>query len=283
MAHEAMHCRRTCNHRSATVAFAAAGLLVGSIHSAAAQPSERPSWLPTHDVAVIYRVSADMGSGVQKLQITYASGSDHIRLDYFRWIEAAYPFASMIVDRPANRLIGVQPERRRYVDRKLGGALIPGALPVPKDSVFSRIGTATIVGVICNDWRMRSEDKSVDRGTVCVTDDGVMLRLVQPGATQPAIIAVTVQRGAPPDGIFKPPADFQRVAPDETAAPPPPNVAAKRTPPPPIAKSSHAPIPGPAGAAAERPAKRPAAAAPEANNTIDLPPGWMLEGTPKQQ
>src|SRR5271166_2015594 len=71
-----------------------------------AQQADRPRFIPTDDVAVIYQLDGIGGAdGPRKMQITYAEGGERVRIDYFRWLEAKYPYLALIFDRPANRLI----------------------------------------------------------------------------------------------------------------------------------------------------------------------------------
>lgn len=180
---------------------------------AQAQDVTAPRLEPSRDVAVIYRLAGgDMGDAAQKVQATYVDGARRVRLDFFRWVESKYPFMSSIYDAIAGRVIMVFPERRQYAELPFPPARIPGQF-LSKDMTFTRAGTATVAGLACTNWRIKSPDPAKDASTVCVTDDGVLLRLTGKGASgEPDMNATAVQYGAPPSGIFAPPEGFTKGA-----------------------------------------------------------------------
>lgn len=264
-------------------AFTAAGLLDAIAGHAVAQQAERPLSLPTRDVAVLYQLAGAASSGMQKLQVTFADDSRHIRFDYFRWSEATYPFASLIVDAPSRRVISVRPENRSYDETALGNAPLPGALPVPPNASFSQSGSETIAGQTCTTWLVKPGivTKTGHPGSVCVTDDGVMLRLTFAGKTEPSVLAIAVRYGAPQAGIFEPPADFAstrngRPASDIPPLPAPPAATADLPDAKPAAPATQ-PVPAqqrPTVAAAPMRVSPPAPSVPA---TTDLPRGWELD------
>ena len=102
---------RSCWHRTACAALmvAAAALAGGASAQTPAQPqapaSDQPLRLPTRDVAVIYRIDGVGMEGAHKVQITYTSRGERSRIDYFRWMEAKYPFwGSSSIVRPTSSL-----------------------------------------------------------------------------------------------------------------------------------------------------------------------------------
>lgn len=285
VAHHGMASRREYSRRLGTVALlAAAGLLIGPAHGGAAEAPDRPLSLPTRDVALIYLVHGDIGNGAQKLQVTYADDSKRIRVDYFRWAEATYAFSSLIIDRPANRMLAVMAEERFYVDHPLGNVPLPGRLPLPPNARLIRGDTETIIGLQCTDWDVKEADSGKELGSTCVTDDGIMLRMTPPGAKEPAVIAVAVRYGRPPPGIFEPPPDFQRVVPGQ---PPSRLPVAPRDLPAEVTPRSNPPAPSPQNppspvAAVPAPPPKPVVPQPPPPPAKVLP-GWVVEGSdPKQ-
>ena len=186
--------------------------LVLTAPAVSAQQAVRPLLLPTRDVALVYRIDGAGLEGAQKLQVTYTLAGERTRIDYFRWVEAKYPFQSIIFDRPANRVIAVQPERRAYVERPIGDTRNPAALLRP-DMRFSRQATAAIAETSCVEWQVRPANKPDEVGSACVTEDGVVLRLAAEKPSSVAMTALAIRYGPPPEGVFDPPAAFTRQRP----------------------------------------------------------------------
>jgi hypothetical protein len=190
------------------------GLLVALLQSLWSTPSawaqvDRPLSLPKTDVTVTYRFDKMPYGGPKKLRITYAKGGELVRVDYFRWIEAKYPSATTIFDRPGDRLIRVQTERRVYTESSVGSSPNPGAL-IGADISFSRQGTDTVAHSPCSEWKVEAPGKPNNQDTACVTDDGIVLRLASKRPSVASLIAIDIHYGAPPDDLFAPPKGFTR-------------------------------------------------------------------------
>jgi hypothetical protein len=170
---------------------------------------DRPLSLPKADVTVTYRFDRMPYGGPKKLRITYAKGGELVRVDSFRWSEAKYPTVSTIFDRPGDRLIRVEPERRAYTEHSVGNSPNPGAL-ISADIPFSRQGTDTVAHAPCTEWKVEAPGKPNDQDTACVTDDGIVLRLASKRPSVASLIAIDIRYGAPPDDLFVPPKDFTR-------------------------------------------------------------------------
>jgi hypothetical protein len=169
-----------------------------------ARAADHPVLAPTKDVAVVYKLTgANQQNGAVKLQVTYAS-QGRVRMDFFRTAEAPAAFASLIFDPPANRVTTVLPERHGYLQRDVGKLVNPGT-PLNDKMAFTREGSATIAGVPCTDWRVANGTAA--QGTVCVTDDGVVLRAVR-AQPEGSMEATSVQYGPTPAASFAPPAGF---------------------------------------------------------------------------
>jgi hypothetical protein len=177
---------------------------------AGAQQGDRPLLLPTDDVVVTYRIDGMPMSAPHKMQITYAKDGERVRMDYFHWPETKYPFLASIFDRPANRVILVQPERKAYIDRQIGNNINnPGALLKP-NMRFTRQGSSEVAHARCTVWRVELPDKPDDGTTACVTDNGIVLRMESTKPTATTLTAMDIHYGAPPDGAFDPPVGFKR-------------------------------------------------------------------------
>jgi hypothetical protein len=170
---------------------------------------DRPPSLPKADVTITYRFNNMPYGGPKKLRIAYAKGGELVRVDAFRWIESKYPSVSTIFDRPKDRLIRVQTERRVYTESSVGSSPNPGALISP-DIPFSRQGTDTVAHSSCTEWKVEAPSKPNDQDTACVTDDGIVLRLASKRASVASLIATDIHYGTPPDDLFDPPKGFNR-------------------------------------------------------------------------
>jgi hypothetical protein len=170
---------------------------------------EGPLRLPKADVTVTYRVDNVPYGGPKKLRITYAKGGELVRADTFLWMEAKYPSASVIFDRPADRLIRVQAERRVYTEGNIGTNPNPGAL-INADVRFSRQGTDMVAHSPCTDWKVEAPGKPEDQATACVTDDGLVLRVASKRTSVASLVATDIHYGSPSDNLFGTPKGFTR-------------------------------------------------------------------------
>jgi hypothetical protein len=176
------------------------------------QPAETLLPLPTRDVTVTYRLDGGGPEGAQKLQVTYAQTGERTRLDYFHWMEAKSPFLAVIFDRPGNRLIQVSFEQRAILERQIGDAANPGAF-LKAEMHLTRQGPAKVADTACTVWQIRLPDRKDDADTACVTDDGIVLRLLSVDHSRASMTATAVGYAAPAKGLFEPPADFTRQTP----------------------------------------------------------------------
>jgi hypothetical protein len=179
-----------------------------STPSAWAQPTDRPLRFPKSDVTVTYRFDKEVPDSPRKLQIIYSKAGGRIRIDYFRWVEAKYPYLAVIIDRPADRVITVLPERRAYTERQVAGRDDSAGAFLKDDMVLSRRGTAMVAHASCTEWKIDVPGDSGGQNTACVTDDGITLRLVTPNVS--SLTATDIRYGTPPDDVFNPPAGFHR-------------------------------------------------------------------------
>lgn len=179
-----------------------------------AQAQDHPLFVPSKDAAVIYRLAGgDMGNGAQKIQVTYADGGQRERIDYFRWAEAKYPFAALILDRAVDKLIAINGEAKTYAETNIGKLVTPETRFSSPDMHYTRLGIAAVANQPCTDWTIQPIGNKVPGGTVCVTDDGLILRVTQNGIATPGMVALNVAYGTPPDGVFAPPEGFTRKEP----------------------------------------------------------------------
>jgi hypothetical protein len=190
----------------------AAVALAASLASAAAawaQQPDAPVLLPKSDVAVIYRFDKVGLYDYRKWQVTYGDGNKRVRFDYFRWVEAKYPYLTVIYDRPANHFITIRPEDKTYSERPIGNVNNPGGF-LRADMTFTRLGTAVVAFATCTDWRVQEPGINDEQDTACVTEDGIVLRILSSKPDVSTMTAIAIRYGTPPEGVFEPPAGFRR-------------------------------------------------------------------------
>ncbi|WP_187830472.1 DUF4412 domain-containing protein [Siccirubricoccus phaeus] len=143
----------------------ALALCAGLALPAAAQ--DRPVFKPKRDVSVTYRSTGGQAAG-QELRMSWLVAEQKLRVDMpggMGW---------SLVDEPAQKMFMVMDAQRMVMEMPLHGPqgqLIPTSPPA--SARFTRLGTATVAGVRCTNWRYEDGES---RGEGCVTDDGVMLR-----------------------------------------------------------------------------------------------------------
>ncbi len=205
-------------------------ILIGSawlLHGSMVRAADHPVLAPTKDVAVVYQLTgASKQNGAGKVQVAYAS-SGRVRMDFFRTTDAPSSFASLLFDPPADRVTTVLPERKAYLQRNVGNLVNPGT-PLNDKMNFTRKGSTTIAGLSCTDWDVANG--AAGQGTVCVTDDGVLLRATRDKPVAGSMEAIHVTYGPTPANIFTPPPDYAFIPSKESPNIKPPASAAAPTP-----------------------------------------------------
>ncbi|WP_376099069.1 hypothetical protein ACE7GA_10245 [Roseomonas sp. CCTCC AB2023176] len=97
-------------------------------------------------------------------------------------------------------------ENLRAVMTNPGGADLARGLRLAENARMTRADTATIAGVRCTNWRWESEGQ---RGTSCLTDDGVMLRSANERGE--GMEATRVTYAAQDASRFRVPAGYQQM------------------------------------------------------------------------
>lgn len=204
----------------------AMALVLAAAPAAAALAQERPTMLPTRDVMVTYRASgpAPASPGAsgpaamrqQEMKVAMLAGGKMMRIEGLGGGAAAGGY--VIVDRDAQRMTMVVTQDRRYMEMPANDAVSRGFL-LNESMTFARRGLETVAGVKCTLWEVTSREGA---GSVCVTDDGVMLRARgQDG--RGGLEAIAVQYGPQPASLFRPPADFSKIEIPGGAGRPPPS------------------------------------------------------------
>ncbi|MXP61928.1 hypothetical protein E0493_01010 [Roseomonas sp. M0104] len=120
---------------------------------------------PVRDVAVTYRVQG--GNEAPRLvPVAWLAASDRIRAE-----PPGLP-GWVLVDLPRNEALLVI-EAQGMAVRLPAGNLLPLLGGIPPDTRLSPAGSGTVAGHRCEVWQVRRQDAA---GTVCLTEDGVILR-----------------------------------------------------------------------------------------------------------
>lgn len=149
-----------------------AGLLGGV---SAAGAAERPPFLPTRDVAVVYEVQSNQipagpmtgdGQGPHVVTVRYSVAAGRARLE-----QASMP-GYMLIDPGGKRVIMVMDQLMSYMEMPLNGKT--GADLLLNDRMkFVRGGTEKVAGLPCTVWNVTSGQTTAQ---LCITEDGVILR-----------------------------------------------------------------------------------------------------------
>jgi len=165
-------------------------LLTGS--PLGAEEPTPPPLLPTRDVDISYRSTRpDQPTIVERRRW---SASD-------RLMRSEGPDKSTtLYDRDAHEITVLNPKNRTYL--KLEGSLRQPLDP-EKGKPLKRGGESVVAGLHCTDW---SWTEDAETHTVCLTPDGVMLRLVVDGKT--VMQALSVKYDRQPAELFRVPPNY---------------------------------------------------------------------------
>ena len=195
--------------------------LLATAALAPAIAQDRPANLqPTRDVAVTYRVlGVQMPQGAPAPQISIATlaAEAKLRVDMGSVIPGVNAWG--LTDMRAGRSDVVM-ENMRTIIPNPGGQDMTRALRLAETARMTRADTGTYAGTRCTNWRWENEGQ---RGTACLTDDGLMLRAANEAGQ--GMEAVQVQYGPQDPARFRLPQGYRQMSLDEAArgmAQPPP-------------------------------------------------------------
>ena len=166
---------------------------------------------PTKDVSVTYRLAGMPAQGAdgqtmppQEMRMSWSVTEGKQRVD------PPGGMGWMLIDRRANSAVMVM-EQQRVVLALPANAAAAMSQDAPPDARFTRKGTVQVAGQSCTEW-----DVAVPQGTstICVTEDGVMLRAASPlpdGSGVSRLEATEVRYGAQDSARFRVPAGFQEM------------------------------------------------------------------------
>ena len=76
---------------------------------------------------------------------------------------------------------------------------------VETDSETRKVGTARVAGETCTEYE--PSDSPGDR--ICITDDGILLRVTEAGKAEPVLLVTKLDRGPQDAKLFQPPEGYQ--------------------------------------------------------------------------
>lgn len=199
---------------AAASALALPGLLLSGLAlPGAAMAQGAPANLrPTRDVAVTYRLT---GLPAQAAPGAPAAAPQEMRMAWSvtegkQRVDPPGGMGWMLIDRRGNSAVMVM-EPQRMVLSLPPEAAAAMSQDAPPDARFTRKATARIAGQSCTEW-----DVVVPQGTstICVTEDGVMLRASSPlpdGSGVSRLEATEVRYGTQDPARFRVPVGFQEM------------------------------------------------------------------------
>jgi len=177
-----------------------AGMAAGIVMLAAAP--DRPALVPSREASVLYRVT-NADTAPIEVRVTTAAGGSPMRLDM---PDRSY----MLVDASAHNMAMVVPDEQMVLNLPYQDG--PQTHFQLNDRMrFTRRAPGTVASVRCTMWDVMVDNA---RGTMCISDDGIMLRSSGMDETgkRNLIEAVSVSYAPATADEFVPPADFSRMA-----------------------------------------------------------------------
>jgi hypothetical protein len=162
--------------------------------AAAAPPpaAAGPPLLPTRDVAVVYDVTTAQGMAQERL--FWDQARHRLR------VEPPSPGLYMIVDYATQRMQMVRDPQRVVIE-----APAPNAALGVSSAGGTAAGTDMVAGLACTRWITR--DSEGGTAELCVTGDGVTLRVVKSGRT--LLAAAAVSFAPQPAQLFAAPSEYR--------------------------------------------------------------------------
>lgn len=188
--------------RLAALLLGVAALVLEAV-PARAEPN--PFASPQHDADITYAIPVAAAPGrdgqpatvglTQRLRVQAATGLQRI--------DPPSAGAYMVTDGHTGRMLVIQPQRRTATMVPSQGGRLP-PLGERATGAYQRVGPRTVAGAGCTDWR--THDETGQDSVVCLTDDGMLLQVVQDGRIRAQ--AIRLDRSPQPDSLFAVPAGF---------------------------------------------------------------------------
>lgn len=159
--------------------------------------ADRPLLLPNRDVEVTYREAAVRGNQPVEQRMRWHAAAQTMRID------PPGGGVHVIIDYAARRMSVVRDASKTVVDMAAPDGMA-AALGGKAATDFVRQGEATVAGRPCTQWQTR--DRDARAVLVCVTDDGVLLRVGT--LEQPRMSAVSIRYAPQDPAAFRVPAGY---------------------------------------------------------------------------
>lgn len=181
----------------------APALLAPALVATPAMAQQAPTnLLPTRDAAVTYRVESG-AQPAQSISVSWLVAQKKMRI-----VPPGVP-GYMLVDVLANRAVMVL-EAQRMIMEMPGGEFATMLNQVPAGATLTPKGVAVVASTSCNVWQVTSQQ---GEGTVCITNDGLMLRAAGRRRGQDAVLEATqVSYAALDPARFQIPQGFKSMA-----------------------------------------------------------------------
>lgn len=169
------------------------------VMAGAARAEDQPQPFPTRDVTVHYK---DIGGrDPQSFVMHFSAQTKKIRSD-INGDSGDYS----IMDIPAKHHYMIMDADRTYIDISAKKAPVHGLVP---DGVkLVRAGEDTVAGLKCTVW---NETGATAGGTVCITDDGVLLRSHYNDGNNETSEATAVEYGPQAASLFEVPMGYAKM------------------------------------------------------------------------
>jgi hypothetical protein len=178
--------------RALAVACLAAALL-----PCAAGAQTKP---PGRDHAATYRIETE--GRTAEMRVFYSAATRRQR------VEMADAGMAMINDQASGRVLILNEAARMVMEMPLAAARDQPMLAVPEDMTLTRTGTGTVAGHRCTIYRAAQGGQ--DRGTLCMTDDGILLSGdFRQGNQRGRMEATSLTLAPQPASLFEPPQGWQ--------------------------------------------------------------------------
>lgn len=187
---------------SATRIIGIGGLAALLCAGSAIAEEQHPPYRPTRDVAVTYTLDHEGPGAPKQAHLYYSAASGKLRFEDQKQV--------FVLDWPGKTTTVVMLREHIYLQTPFDPETAMGFL-LNGDMKFARGNSETIAGQRCTDWTV---DTAVATGSVCVTDDGVLLRSrgqSKNGGGGGGFQATEVSYDAQPATLFIPPAGFRKV------------------------------------------------------------------------
>lgn len=168
-----------------------------AVVSTVAEAGEAPRLVPSRDVAITYR--SERGDHVLVQQVRWSAAEQRMRID------SPSPGLYVLIDYPAHRMAIVRSAERSVIDMPTPsrapwvGAGLAGA-------GYARAGADRVAGMPCAEWQGPRPAGESAPTTICVTEDGILLRVRQ--AQRVLAEADSVTYGPQEAALFRVPDGF---------------------------------------------------------------------------